>query len=128
MKRILVVDDESIVLKVIGTMVKRMGYCCDLAMTGEEALKYLADGDYSVILLDIHLPDIIGTDLLKQFYSKRPDQQVLIISGSAPVEVEDLQIMFNKTIPVLTKPFSYDELQEQIDHLVYASDFPVRSG
>jgi DNA-binding response OmpR family regulator len=64
-KRILVVDDDLNILKVFKSILEKEGYVVETADTGKEALKKIKKEKFDVWLIDVKLPDMEGTDLLK---------------------------------------------------------------
>ena len=65
MSRILVVDDEPQLLRALGTNLKARGYDVDLAPTGEEALVLAARTHPDLVVLDLGLPGIDGTEVIR---------------------------------------------------------------
>ena len=63
-KRILVVDDDMNILRVFKSILEKEGYEVETAETGEDAIKKIKKGKFSVWLVDVKLPDMDGTDLL----------------------------------------------------------------
>ena len=64
--RILVVDDESNLRKVLAGLLRREGYEVDTAEDGAEAWDMLVDDDYAVVLTDLRMPNLDGMALLKR--------------------------------------------------------------
>jgi two-component system, chemotaxis family, chemotaxis protein CheY len=64
-KRILVVDDDLNILKVFKSILEKEGYIVETADTGKEAIKKIKKEKFDVWLIDVRLPDMEGTDLLK---------------------------------------------------------------
>jgi serine phosphatase RsbU (regulator of sigma subunit) len=79
--RILVVDDEEPLAKVMARTLRSRGFECDVALTGAEARRLFETNDYAVALLDVRLPDESGYGLLEELRSTRPDTAVVMISG-----------------------------------------------
>ena len=65
-KRVLVVDDEKLIVKGIRFSLEQDGMEVDCAYDGEEALAYARDNDYDMILLDIMLPKLDGFEVCQQ--------------------------------------------------------------
>jgi len=64
MKKILIVDDEVEVCNLIRSALEGEGFEADIAYGGKEALNKIKDSNYSLILLDIMMPDLSGEDVL----------------------------------------------------------------
>jgi len=114
MHHILIVDDEIIIANVLKQILSRYGYTCDIAYNGKEGLEKFGKATYDLILLDVHLGDISGLELLDHIFDKNPEQSVIIITGSAPLEEINYQDPFSCKIPVLSKPFSITELEYRL--------------
>ncbi|TMB78604.1 MAG: response regulator, partial [Chloroflexi bacterium] len=80
-ERILVVDDDEPLARVMARVLRSRGFECDVALTASEARRLLAANEYAVALLDVRLPDDSGYGLLEELRSTRPDTAVVMISG-----------------------------------------------
>ncbi len=80
-QRILVVDDEESLAKVMARTLRSRGFECDIALDGAHARLLFEDHDYALALLDVRLPDESGYGLLEALRSKRPDTAVVMVSG-----------------------------------------------
>src|SRR5262245_45236436 len=86
MSTILIVDDEAGVRASLGAVLRDEGYTVEAVDSGEACLEQVARQAYDVILLDIWLPGIDGLVALERLRERRPDAQVIMISGHASVE------------------------------------------
>lgn len=80
-ERILVVDDEEALAKVMARTLTSRGYQCDIALSGAEARKLFQANQYALTLLDVRLPDESGYGLLEELREAQPDVAVVMISG-----------------------------------------------
>lgn len=85
-ERILVVEDDPDVARVLGKMLARAGYSVDVAASGTQALEQARQTPYAVITLDLLLPDIAGQDLIRQLRAEAATAAVPIIVISARME------------------------------------------
>ena len=69
--KILLVEDNTQLSKALVTLLKRNSYLADSAYDGEEALRYIKEYQYDVIILDIMLPKVNGLEVLKQVRSEQ---------------------------------------------------------
>ena len=69
--RVLVVDDEKIIVKGLKFSLEQEGWRVDCAYDGEEALELAGKNNYSIILLDLMLPKLSGTEVCQQIREKR---------------------------------------------------------
>jgi DNA-binding NtrC family response regulator len=79
--RILVVDDEESIRKVLATILEEEGYKVEIAKSGKEAIKKSENGYYNLALLDIRLPDVEGTELLSAMKDTTPKMIKIIMTG-----------------------------------------------
>ena len=77
---ILVVDDDQALLQIFGTVLAREGYQVKTAETGAEGLRLALAAPFDVVLLDIHLPDMSGIEVLRQIVPAT-DAAVILITG-----------------------------------------------
>src|SRR5579859_8134635 len=80
-ERILVVDDEEALAKVMARTLRSRGFESDTALTAAQARQLFESQDYALALLDVRLPDESGYGLLEELRARRPDTAVVMISG-----------------------------------------------
>lgn len=80
-QRILVVDDEESLAKVMARTLRSRGFECDIALDGAQARQLFEGRDYALALLDVRLPDESGYGLLEALRSTRPDTAVVMVSA-----------------------------------------------
>ena len=108
-RRVLVVDDEAIVVNSIRKILTRKGFAIDEAFTCKDALAQVFTKEYDLVLLDMKMSDGNGLEVLQRIKTKRPDLRVVIVTGYASVDtaVEAIQKGASDYLP---KPFTPDEL------------------
>jgi two-component system KDP operon response regulator KdpE len=108
MSRILVVDDEPQLLRALGTNLKARGYEVDLAPTGEEALVLAARTRPDLVVLDLGLPGIDGTDVIRGLrgWTSIP----IIVLSVRETEGDKVAALDAGADDYVTKPFGMDEL------------------
>lgn len=112
MQKILIVDDEENIRKVIREYLEFEGFLCFEASNGEEAIKMCKENSYDLIVLDIMMPKIDGFTVAKEIRKK---SNVPIIMLSARGEEYDKLYGFDVGIDdYVTKPFSPKELVARI--------------
>ena len=107
--RILVVEDEKHLNRIISEAVEDEGYSVDSCYNGLEALEYLACADYDVIILDIMMPKMNGLEVVRRLRSEGNNTPVLFLTARDAVadRVEGLESGGDY---YLTKPFDFQEL------------------
>jgi sigma-B regulation protein RsbU (phosphoserine phosphatase) len=79
--RLLIVEDEEALAKVMARTLRSRGLECDVALSGAEARQLFAANPYALALLDVRLPDESGYSLLEELRAAQPDTAVVMISG-----------------------------------------------
>ena len=107
--RILVVDDEEFLRRLVARRLQGEGYDCSSAASGEEAWGALERDDYDLIVLDIMMPGMSGMDLLQKVRASRPDTAVVMVTGvdDRPTAIHALQL---GAYGYIIKPFESNEL------------------
>jgi len=107
-QRVLVVDDEPQVRRMLREVLAGDGYEVQLAASGEEALNFVASDPPAAVILDLMLPDMSGLDVCKELRNWRSLVPIIVVSARteerAKVEALDLG-----ADDYLTKPFGVDE-------------------
>lgn len=85
-KSILIVDDDKTILKSLQDVLRLEGYYVDGVETGREALEKSEAGFYNLALIDIKLPDMEGTELLKKMHDSFPKMIRIIVTGYPDLE------------------------------------------
>jgi DNA-binding NtrC family response regulator len=85
-KLILVVDDDKGILKSFSAILELKGYRVDTAECGQEAIEKYQANYYNLALIDIKLPDLDGTKLLREFHQINPYTKKIMITGYATQE------------------------------------------
>jgi len=111
--RILVVDDEPIVVDSLAEWFRQDGYHVDTARSGKEALRMVGRAPYDIALLDIKMPGMDGLELQALLTSANPDLTIIIMTAYASVE-SAVKALKAGAYDYITKPFDPDELS----HLV----------
>ena len=84
--RILIIDDEEPIREILSQIISNAGYQVQAVSDGVQGLKAVAEGDFDVALLDMHLPDISGLELIPRLREVSPEISLTIITGHATVE------------------------------------------
>ena len=115
MIRVLVVDDDFMVAKVHAAFVARTpGFeVVGVAHSGTTALVSVAELRPDLVLLDIHLPDIPGTEVLRRLREQDPDVDVLVISAAKEAETVRTALR-GGVVNYLLKPFDQEALRDRL--------------
>lgn len=117
MIRVLVVDDDFMVARIHTGFVDRTpGFeVAGVAYSGAEALDATARLRPDLVLLDVHLPDVFGLDLLPRMREVSPDLDVIVISAAREAETVR-RALRGGIVHYLIKPFTYDDLRQRLAH------------
>jgi len=108
--RILVVDDEEIVIRSCLRILADGDYEVDAVQDGLDALRKIEDSQYDVLILDIKMPKIDGLEVLRRVKEAHPDIDVIMITGLSDIETA-VRSMKLGALDYLPKPFDPDELK-----------------
>lgn len=112
---VLVVDDEPGVRDLLLSQVGYLGYRCQAAMDGHEALRFLTSGGHpDLVLSDINMPELSGLDLLRRIKSIDPLVQVVMVSGLQDLETVRTCLR-EGAYDYVVKPFELDDLGNTVE-------------
>jgi DNA-binding NtrC family response regulator len=109
MNKILVIDDEAIVRTSCERTLIPEGYEVRVASGGREGLSLLEQEPFSLVLLDLKMPDIDGIDVLNTIKEKWPETKVVMITGYSTVDTA-VQALRLGAFNFIEKPFTPDTL------------------
>ena len=117
MKRILVIDDEELVLTFLENILVEEGYEVVTAKNGEEGLELFEAQPADLVITDIIMPKRDGLDTILQLKKSVPDLPVIAISagGNIPKERYLAVASYMKNTITIPKPFSREEILGAID-------------
>ena len=115
--RILLVDDDPIILDALSRFLRREGYTVETAADGTEALEMLAAGRFALILTDVNMPRTNGLELLRAAKRHYPDVVVIVVTGYGTIEnaVEAIKM---GACDYLTKPVVDDDIRVAVEKAV----------
>jgi len=112
--QILVIDDEGVICDACRLVLAEKGHGVDHCLSGKGGLLAIERGTYDVVLLDMKLPDIDGTEVLKAVREKTPAPRVIVMTGYSTMS-NAINAMKLGAADYLSKPFTDDELIEAIE-------------
>jgi len=111
--RILVVDDDESIRKVLATILEEEGYAVDMAKNGREAIKKSKVKFYNLALIDIRLTDMEGTKLLTIVKDTTPKMRKIIITGYPSLQ-NAIEAVNRGADAYILKPFDMEKVLETI--------------
>lgn len=115
--RVLVVDDEPAIARMIDKRLRRDGYTCTVAGSGEEALGHLAAGDFDLVVTDVYMPGMTGLELVRRIKAEDPSMQVIVMTAQTEVETAVEALRLNAD-DYLLKPFDIEQLAHIVDRSI----------
>ena len=108
---ILVLDDETIVLKRLRPALEKAGYEVEVFSRSQEALERVMQKDFDIVITDLKMPGLDGMQFLTMVKERSPTTEVIVITGFATMETA--KESFKKGVfDFLAKPFKLGEIQE----------------
>ena len=115
--KILLVEDTEQLNKALTTVLRRNSYVVDSAFDGEEALIFIGQYQYDLIILDIMLPKVNGLEVLKRIRGSNNQTPVLLLTAKSTTEDKITGLDLGAD-DYLAKPFVIDELLARIRALL----------
>ena len=115
----MIVDDDEIVSRMIGDMVRRMGYLAVVCLNPIKALRLFSSAPerFDAVITDEIMPDLRGTQLAKRLLSIKDDTPIILITGSGDrITLE--QIRKSGVRATLLKPVQREWLQKELTRLL----------
>jgi DNA-binding NtrC family response regulator len=112
-EKILLVDDEEEFTRVLSERMKNRGLKVDTALSGPEALEKAEGESYDAVILDLLMPGMDGIETLERLLKKRPELQVIILTGHATVKT-GIDAVKMGAMDFIEKPADIKELMEKI--------------
>jgi len=111
--QILVIDDEPKIVSFVSRALAGDGFAVDSAADGARGLALAARERYDLVVLDLLLPGLDGVNVLHKLRSRRPRQQVIVLSAVSEVEAK-VRCLDLGAADYLTKPFALTELLARV--------------
>lgn len=112
-EKVLLVDDEEEFVETLAERMRTRGMEVTATTSGREALGQLEEGSYDVVILDLQMPGMDGLEALAKIKKKRPDIQVVLLTGHATVG-KSVEAMKAGAMEIIEKPADLDSLAEII--------------
>jgi len=108
-KRVLLLDDDASIQRLVGALLKRAGYRVDAVDRGSKAIEALTDNAYDAILLDLMMPTEGGVTVVKHLRKENPEllTRVLLLTATPESVLKNIE---RGVAGVVRKPFTNEEL------------------
>ena len=115
--RILVVEDRDSLRRMLDRALSGEGYAVETAASGEEALAWIAERQYDLVLTDLKLPGNSGLDVLRRSRQLKPDLPVVVLTAYGTVHTA-VEAMKEGAVDFLEKPVEIDDLFQLVASVV----------
>ncbi len=112
-EKVLLVDDEQDLLEAMAERMRVRGMEVSTTTSAWDALQKTEEGLYDAIVIDLMMPEMNGLEVLKAIKKKKPDLQVILLTGLATVE-KSLEAIKLGAMDLMEKPPDLMELTEKI--------------
>ncbi|MER2063470.1 MAG: response regulator transcription factor [Alkalibacterium sp.] len=121
MKKVLVVEDEQSIAKLLQYNLEKEGYDVDVAMDGQEGLDRALENSYTIILLDLMLPTKDGMDVCRELRREKIDTPIIMLTAKDS-EIDKIVGLEIGADDYITKPFSPREVIARIKAILRRVD------
>jgi len=116
-ERILIVDDETLILDMVASYVGHIGFEAVTAKNGREALERLRNEPFTILITDIKMPEMDGFELMKTVRAEFPDIHIIAMTGHG-VSYTFTDVVESGATDYVAKPFSLDEMRAKLNRVV----------
>ncbi len=115
--RILIVDDDEMVLELLGLAIDSFGFAHAAAKNGKEALALLAQQEFEIVITDMIMPEMDGMELLGRINEHFPRTDVIVVTGFTG-SFSYMDVIRAGASDFISKPFNADELEAKINRIL----------
>ncbi len=114
MAKIVIIDDEPQILQIMTMLCKGMGHNVTSLQTGAEGVAAIKDQNPDLLVVDLHIGDMNGLEIIEMCRDDFPHMQVIMVTGFGTVETA-VEAMRLGAFDYLTKPFELDDLKRTVN-------------
>ena len=111
--RILLVDDDPEIVRFVSRVLQSDGHVVESASRGAEALTGALGGEFDLLICDLMLPDLSGTEVIRAIKAQSPAMPVMVISARDPAEEKEACVAAGAT-GYLQKPLRVQDLRDEV--------------
>lgn len=115
--RILIVDDDPLVLELLGISIGSFGFAFAAANNGREAIAMLQKQEFEIVITDMVMPEVDGMQLLEHVKKHHPRTDVIVVTGYTGT-FSYMDVIRAGASDFISKPFNTDELEAKINRLI----------
>ncbi|MCH1502439.1 MAG: response regulator [Verrucomicrobiaceae bacterium] len=117
MAKIVIIDDEAAVLKMMSQLCERLGHETYAFQTGTEGMSFIRRNTPEILIVDLKIGDMDGLDIIQQCHIQYPNMAIIMVTGYGSVKIA-VDAMKYGAFDYLSKPFELDDLQRIISRAV----------
>jgi DNA-binding NtrC family response regulator len=125
-RRILIVDDEQGIRKLLAMVFTRAGYEVCTAADGAEAMGFCESGEFDALLSDVRMPGMNGHELVRWVVTRHPQTSTILMSGFDDIECQQCGIA-PRPCSLLPKPFQPTDAVALVDRVLTDAANPLIS-
>ncbi len=114
--RLLIVDDDPLILELLGIFIASYGYEYEAAGDGREAMEKIDQGDFAIVITDMIMPNMDGMQLLRHIHEQHPGIGVIVVTGHTGT-FSYTDVIKAGASDFISKPFNSDELEAKINRI-----------
>ena len=118
-QQILIVDDNPNMSSLLAEMLEIFEFESKRAGNGQEAMEILGDESFAMVITDLRMPEMSGSELLKNIKANYPDLPVVVISGYNLAEDEDT-LLSKLADGFINKPFKMIDIENMLNRFFKA--------
>ncbi len=115
--RILIVDDESTILRALAIALGRSGYQTQTAESGATAQTFLRSEEFDAMIVDLRMPDVRGDELFEFAASLQPHLRNHTLFTTGDTSEKAMELIGACNCPLLTKPFDLTDVLAEINRM-----------
>jgi len=121
MAKILIVDDEESVRRVLSIQIRRMGHHSVEAVNGADAWTKILAEPFDTVITDLKMPEMDGLELLQRIRNQKPHIPVIMITAHGTIDTA-VEAMKRGAFDYVTKPFNQDEFLKTLDRAIRSAE------
>lgn len=123
---VLIVEDDSHISE-LASRILRPNHQIDVAYTGREAVEAYAPGKYDIVLLDVQLPEMSGSEVLECIMALSPRQAVVIMTAHGGSDLAE-ELMIAGAVDFIQKPFKADQLRKVMSIAAHRENYLISNA
>ena len=121
--KVLVVDDDPMMLRLVSNILALRGHRCEEARNGMEALDKFTASSFDAVITDIRMPRMDGVELARKLLQLRPALPIIVMTGHHDASIES-EAIYKKASDFIYKPFSITDFLTRFSKVMSDHETP----